>query len=215
MGYTTDFSGEFNLDSPLTDEQIAYLVRFAASRRMKRDAEIAAKFADPLREAVGLPLGEEGGFYIGTEESDSEVLVDGDLRLPTTDQIRKRFPSWDDDSIRRNLDALKSAKSVWNHCAGQRHDASVVEYNDSPTGQPGLWNHWIPNEEGTAIEWDGGEKFYEYIAWLEYIIKHFLKPWGKTLNGEVEWEGEDSSDIGKIIVEDNVVTAKEGRVVYD
>jgi hypothetical protein len=37
MGYTTDFSGEFKLDKPLTDEQAIYVNKFADTRRMKRD----------------------------------------------------------------------------------------------------------------------------------------------------------------------------------
>src|SRR4051812_17179568 len=40
------------------------------------------------------------------------------------------------------------------------HDPMVADYNSPPSGQPGLWCQWIPNEAGTAIEWDGGEKFY-------------------------------------------------------
>ena len=28
------------------------------------------------------------------------------------------------------------------------------------------------------LEWDGGEKFYEYVKWLEYVIKYIFKGWG-------------------------------------
>jgi len=66
----------------------------------------------------------------------------------------------------------------------------------------------VPNADGTAIEWNEGEKFYEYIPWIKYLIDNLLKPWGYVLNGTVEWEGEDNSDVGKIIVKDNVVTVK-------
>ena len=99
--------------------------------------------------------------------------------------------------------------------AGQDRDASIIDYNRPPKGQPGLWCQWIPNDEGTVIEWDGGEKFYEYEQWLEYIIDNFLKPWGYVLNGEVTWEGEESGDLGKLIVEDNVVIIKTGTVTYE
>ena len=99
--------------------------------------------------------------------------------------------------------------------AGQEEDSSVIDHNEPPKGQPGLWCQWVPNDDGTAIVWDGGEKFYEYVAWLQYLITHFLKPWDYVLNGEVTWEGEEHGDVGKIIVKKNKVTTKAGRIVYD
>lgn len=73
---------------------------------------------------------------------------------------------------------------------------------------------WVPDEEGETLVWDGGEKFYDYVEWLEYLIVHFLKPWGYTLNGEVEWKGEQAGDLGKIIVTDNLVDAKKAKITY-
>jgi hypothetical protein len=183
MGYTTDFNGHFTLDAPLTEEQAKYLNQFSGTRRMKRATgslenlppevtRLVEDLPDPVREAVGLPVGPEGAYFVGSSEN-----------------------------------------------YGQEYDGTILEYNDPPEGQPGLWCQWIAveDEDGayTRIEWDGGEKFYEYTAWLEYIVENFLKPWGRTLNGEVEWQGEDRGDIGLLVVKDNVVTAKEGRVVYD
>lgn len=92
--------------------------------------------------------------------------------------------------------------------SGQTQTPDIVEYNDHPTTQPSLWCQWIPTEDNMGIEWDGGEKFYCYDEWLTYIIDNFLKPWGITLSGEVEYQGEDNDDTGKIIVVDNVVTVE-------
>lgn len=100
------------------------------------------------------------------------------------------------------------------HC-GQDSDDSVKDYNTPPSGQPSLWCQWIPNEDGTAIEWDGGEKFYEYVDWIEYLISNFLAPWGYVLNGEVEWFGEDRDDRGMIIIDNNIVTTKRAVVSYE
>ena len=97
---------------------------------------------------------------------------------------------------------------------GQGNDASVLDHNSAPRHVPGLWCQWTPTSDGTGIEWDGGEKFYEYEAWLSYIVDNFLKPWGYKLNGTVVWEGEDSSDKGKLIVKDNAISTKRGRTVY-
>lgn len=99
--------------------------------------------------------------------------------------------------------------------AGQEHDDSIIDYNTPPSTQPGLWCQWIPTEDGTAIVWDGGEKFYEYVEWLEYLINNFLAPWGYVLNGEVEWFGEDANDRGKIVVSNNVVKTKVAKIVYE
>jgi hypothetical protein len=100
------------------------------------------------------------------------------------------------------------------HC-GQDIDDSVKNYNTPPQGQPSLWCQWIPNTDGTAIQWDGGEKFYEYVDWIEYLINNFLKPWGYVLNGEVEWFGEDRHDRGLIVVDNNIVTTKTAVVYYE
>src|SRR5574337_684850 len=43
---------------------------------------------------------------------------------------------------------------------GQERDATVIDGNRPPSTQPGLWCQWRPTDDGTAIEWDGGEKFY-------------------------------------------------------
>ena len=83
----------------------------------------------------------------------------------------------------------------------------LIDYNKSPSTQPGLWCQWRPTEDGMGIEWDGGEKFYEYVPWIKYIITNFLEPKGYKLSGEVMWEGEERSDTGTIFIRDNVVTA--------
>ena len=181
MGYSTDFSGQFNLDKPLTPEHKAYLEAFNGSRRMQRNSWKTAKMPDPLREAVELPVGTDGGYFVGA------VLLDGQT----------------------------DGASSWANCSGQAHTPDILDYNRAPKGQPGLWCQWTPNEDGTAIEWDGGEKFYKYVDWIEYLIENFLAPWGYVLNGEVNWEGEDSDDLGLIVIENNEVSTKIGRVIYE
>jgi hypothetical protein len=95
---------------------------------------------------------------------------------------------------------------------GQDDTDDIVNYNTSPDTQPSLWCQWTPNGDGTAIEWDGGEKFHNYIEWIEYIIGNFIEPWGLKLNGEVKWQGEDQTDLGIISITDNQVEVKEGKV---
>lgn len=162
MGYTTDFEGAFKLDRALAPEHAKYLTAFAQTRRMRRVPAVASTLPDPIRMAAGLPVGIEGGYYVG--------------------------------GYGKNY--------------GQARDASVVDHNKPPADQPALWCQWTPNEDGTAIIWDGGEKFCNYVEWISYLIENFLEPWGYKLNGEVKWSGEERGDLGAITVKDNQVTVR-------
>lgn len=110
-----------------------------------------------------------------------------------------------------NLDkalTVEQAKKL-EEFADERHEPG------DGAGYPGYWCQWVPSSDGMGLEWDGNEKFYDYVEWLEYLIKHFIKPWGLKLNGEVEWEGEESGDLGLIIAKDNEISVKYGKVTYE
>lgn len=118
------------------------------------------------------------------------------------------------------------------------------EQNTPPDGQPGLWCQWAPTDDGAALEWDGGEKFYDSEEWMRYLIDTFLSDsaalrkeiaWGHprvegryyadqfgaftfdhVLNGVIEAQGEDVSDHWWLIVHDNTVkVATIGDVIGD
>lgn len=96
---------------------------------------------------------------------------------------------------------------------GQDSDSSVINYNDHPSTQPGLWCQWIINEDG-EIEWDESEKFYCAGDWMIYIINNFLAPNGYTCNGIIEARGEEDDDIWRIDVSNNVVSTVKGEITY-
>ena len=193
MGYTTDFTGEFLLDHPLSLEHARYLARFAGTRRMKRNAAKTSQRTDPMREAVGLPAGLEGGYFVG----EGGFAGQGDHTNQPPD---------------------------------------IVDYNSQPQGQPSLWCQWvpatanldqlrlldaeIPKEQLTdenvydRIMWNGSEKFYDYVEWITYILTHFLAPWGYALNGTIEWQGEETMDKGRIIIENNQVRVQRASVSW-
>lgn len=107
-----------------------------------------------------------------------------------------------DNEIEKTLHPFShSDKPKENYC---------IKYNQPQEGCPGLWLQWIPNETDDAIEWDGGEKFYHYVEWLEFLIKNIFEPNGYVLNGTVSYEGEDSDDFGNIICENNKVFVTHG-----
>lgn len=201
MGYTTDFQGQLNFDRVLTNEEVNYIKKFNDSRRMKRDV---SKLYDIYK-------GEGGNPFLPKEQTygnEGEYFVGGTGH------------------------------------AGQDRDDSIIDYNESPGGvlksndedfgtywsrhtkqildglcQPGLWCQWTIEQQFEGGEfvlvWDGGEKFYNYVEWLNYLINHFFDKWGVKLNGEITWEGENSEDMGKIVVVDNVVTVKVARITYE
>lgn len=98
--------------------------------------------------------------------------------------------------------------------SGQDHENNIIDYNRPPSTQPGLWLQWKPTPDGLHIEWDGGEKFYNYEEWIEYLIDKILAPRGYVLNGNVSWQGEDSEDRGILVIKNNVLTTKVGRTTY-
>lgn len=99
---------------------------------------------------------------------------------------------------------------------GQDRDSTVVDYNSPPRTQPSLWCQWaIDESDRQTIQWDGGEKFYCYVEWIEYILNKVLLPRGYKLTGQVSWQGEDSSDRGQIIADGDSIRTGLGRIVYD
>jgi hypothetical protein len=84
--------------------------------------------------------------------------------------------------------------------------ADVRHENTSGQTFPGIWCHWVPDEdEAKTIIWNGLEKFYSYELWLQYIYDNFLKPWGVELSGVVYYQGEESKDYGGLYFKDGVV----------
>lgn len=122
--------------------------------------------------------------------------------------------------------------------AGQDRTPDIIDYNTPPAGQPGLWCQWIPAGSisagdwtpeartdhgfGSAIYWNGGEKFYHAEQWLAYLIDHFLRPdahakghdgfkhftFDHTVSGVIYAQGEDPDDRWRMVVTDNVVTVE-------
>jgi hypothetical protein len=199
MGYTTDFFGEFTLTPALSDNQKDYINKFNKTRRMKRDVN---KLMDIYKGEHGFPdrtgtpeeiYGKDGQFFVGGggsygQDRDESVI---DYNTPPgqlTYEERKGM-SFDEQ---------------WN---------KQQELIKNGLCQPSLWCQWEAKDNDT-LAWDEGEKFYEYEAWLRYLIIDFFEPWGVMVNGEVEWQGEDRDDRGKIVVTNNVLQILEVHITY-
>lgn len=157
MGYTTTFKGVIAVEPPLNPQEIAYLRRFARSRRMDR---------------------ERGPYYCGDGEDEDDIL----------------------------------------------------DHDEPPPGQPGLWCKWEPTDDGRGIAWNKAEKFYEAQKWMAYLVRTFLVPgaalaaelaapvpgrhyapefahftFDHVVNGLIKARGEDRGDAWHLVVLDGEV----------
>lgn len=124
------------------------------------------------------------------------------------EKIKEAFPNWGKLCFNGELGDEGQYFIGGEGCFGQDKDSSVIDHNEPPTGQPGLWCQWVI--ENGELKWDYGEKFYNYEEWLDYLIDNFFEPLGYMLNGDIEWQGEESDDFGIIHVVDNVVDMQYG-----
>lgn len=157
--------------------------------------------------------------FLGTLQFNKEVteelknFINGFSRTRkmrrSNDKIKEIFPDWEDKCYKGSLGIDGEYFIGGSGYAGQEHDSSILNYNYPPSTQPGLWCQWIINDDN-ELEWDGGEKFYNYTEWLEYLIENFFKPGGYILNGTIHFQGEDDDDFGEIIAVNNNVSIDYG-----
>lgn len=129
--------------------------------------------------------------------------------------IKEVFPDWAVNCFNGDLGINGEFFVGSKENYGQVHDDSILDYNNPPATQPSLWLQWVvkpddkkdidENEFNAHIEWDGGEKFYEYDNWLEYLCDKILTPSGYFINGITLAVGEESEDASWIVVENNRV----------
>jgi hypothetical protein len=203
MGYTTDFDGSFKLSRPATAEEMSYVNRIASTRRMQRD----------VTKLMELYKGEHGNPFAKDKTNADEVYG-----------FKGEYFAKDDNDMGQSADVsvidfnASSGEVAWAEFEGDlnrwaKRDEMQKAINADIIKQPGLWCQWELQDD-TTLAWDGNEKFYNYIEWLQYLIAHFFKPWGINLNGECFWQGEDNTDMGKIVITDNVIEIYETEVEY-
>jgi hypothetical protein len=148
-----------------------------------------------------------------TTEFVGSITVDPPLSLAEVNYLKKFAES-------RRMDCEQGPYYVHRSgFYGQDNGPDVRNYNEPPAGQPGLWCKWESTPDGTAIEWNGDEKFYDASEWMQYLIDHFIGPdpharkelpflTGHNCNGEIEAQGEDRDDRWKLVVKDNRVSVR-------
>lgn len=149
-----------------------------------------------------------------TDELKTYINKFADTRRMVRDnnKIKELFPNWKELCFNGDLGEDGAYFVGGDGYAGQNRDDSIINYNDAGS-QPGLWCQWFINDRNELV-WDEGEKFYNYVEWLRYLIKHFFEPLGYEISGVVYYDGEDPDDFGKIVVSDNFVKIVYGQRIY-
>jgi len=162
LGYTTEFTGRFNLNKKLEDKHSLFLKNYARTRHCSYKVKPSNCMID-----VNISPGYFGEFFAAD-----------------------------------NSDYYNS-----------KYEKFITEMNDNPN-TPGLWCNWQPTEDNLGIEWNGMEKFYSYVEWLNFIMSKFLIPWGYELSGSIFFQGEDEEDNGVIKVKDNFAFINEEIEIF-
>lgn len=221
MGYDTDFSGRLELSRTATTTELNYIFAFSDTRRMARNPDVLMKH---YKGQYGLPAPLET-LLTPTQLKHAKALKKDGILLDMSTIPDNRTPA----------EIYGEHGEYFAHPQGEDR-IGVIDYNQPPGQisspdfrkayninqklkaegkcQPGLWCNWIITPDGKFLEWNGNEKFYDYIEWLQYLITHFFQPWGIKLNGQIKWSGEESSDVGLIIAKNNKITAKKGKIIY-
>jgi hypothetical protein len=103
---------------------------------------------------------------------------------------------------------LKFDKKLTDKQVKEYREFQDMRHEDGYKEKPSIWLQWeILEYDGEfTLGHDGGEKFYNYVEWLDYVIEHFFKKWGVVVNGTIQWRGEEWDDMGTMVVRDNKLT---------
>ena len=125
----------------------------------------------------------------------------------SNEAIKAIYPDWKDWCLDGNLGEEGEFFAHATENYGQEQDGSILDYNCPPKNQPGLWMQWVIVEDEFSSDfylvWDGMEKFYNYVEWLQYLIDNVFAPNGYSISGAVSVCGNYGETI---IVSDNNVS---------
>jgi len=108
--------------------------------------------------------------------------------------------------LSRNL--TEQETEIINKISEDRHD-SIYNYGDVRRAYPSIWNQWVIERSyggNDLLVWDEGEKFYQYVGWLSYLIVNYFDQWEVELNGVVDFDGEDREDRGEIHIKNSEIS---------
>ena len=175
MGYNTEFIGALTLDKPIDDDLKAYINNFGNTRHCVRDM---SDLKDKFRQR-----GHAVSEFLPPFMSHKTSFIGVEKFFAATSVCADSTVFGDKNPDKIQIDDMNT-------------------YNDIVGDCPSLWcDIRIDEESGTLIFLSG--KFYEYVNWLDWLIKNVIAPSGYKLNGRIVWRGESTEDIGQIIVTNN------------
>ena len=93
--------------------------------------------------------------------------------------------------------------------AGLNATFETTRYSETRHGK--IWNELRFSEDGAKVIFPD-EARSDTPYWVRWLVEHFVKPYGSTLVGEVEWEGDERDDYGRIVAKDGEIRVYDGNV---
>jgi hypothetical protein len=87
-------------------------------------------------------------------------------------------------------------------------DARDADFPIAADEYPSFYCEWRPSEDGASLGWDGSEKFYGYVEWLEWLIDRVFREHGYAVSGRVRFMGEEIGDGGTIVADGSKVSVE-------
>ena len=101
-------------------------------------------------------------------------------------------------NLSRNL--TDKEQKEWDTICNERNDSKYI-YGDKNREYPSIWCGF--EVRGDCFTWDCGEKTYEGVEWIKFFVNKVIE-WNKekeiSVEGEMEWRGDDMGDNGKVKV---------------
>lgn len=104
------------------------------------------------------------------------------------------------------LDEVVALKKILESCWERK-----VSFNKKE-----LYIQLVFDKKVDGLEWDGGEKTYDMVDQVNYILSEMWKTYPNfCLNGEFLAQGEDAFDRWKLVIDDNTRLAKKIDIIKD
>lgn len=118
--------------------------------------------------------------------------------------------------VLRNAEEIKHADPEWKkHCfhgdlgeygeyyADPSNAFAMPNENIIQKNVPGYYCEWYMPDTGTLMHNDGTDYYQDYQNWLFFLLRNFIIPDHYILNGSVYWNGEDTEDLGILVIQNN------------
>lgn len=105
--------GCLKFNKPLSERHHKYLNAFFKTKRIIRDVDVLREIPDPLREAVNLPIGEEGCYFVASANNPMRTKSIIDYKVAPSDQPNSWcawYPSNDGSMLEISMDNVNGRK---------------------------------------------------------------------------------------------------------